>query len=74
MEGWKTTELQNAEREFEETEQEMLTEVSLSVPAISELVNVSVTPIGARLHFPENPSVSLPHFIGISADTELREM
>ena len=34
MEGWKTTELQNAEREFEEAEQEMLTEVSLFVPAM----------------------------------------
>ena len=41
MEGWKTTKLQNAEREFEEAEQEMLTEVSLSVPEISEPVNVS---------------------------------
>ena len=35
MEGWKTIELQNAEREYEEAEQEMLTEASLSVPAIS---------------------------------------
>ena len=47
MEGWKSTELQNAEREHETINKELLTEVSLSVPAIREPMQIPFTLVSA---------------------------
>ena len=73
MEGWKSTELQNAEREYGEMNEELLTEVSLSVPIVSEPIHVPITPVLAP-QFPVNPTVQVPHSFGIVSDPGLQEM
>ena len=50
MEGWKSTELQNAEREHEAVNEELLTEVSLSVPAVTEPMQMPFTPGSSTPH------------------------
>ena len=45
MEGWKSTELQNAEREHEAANEELLTEVSLSLPAVTEPLQIPIPPV-----------------------------
>ena len=66
MEHWKSPAYQEAEREYAELNQNLLQEVSLTVPAITEPPNVASSPkvntppvIGA-LEVPESPSVSVP--------------
>ena len=73
MEGWNSAKLQNAEREYEEMNEKLLTEVSLSAPDVSEPIHVPITPISAP-QFPINPIVQIPHSLGIVSDPELREM
>ena len=73
MEGWKSTELQNAEREYEEMNEELLTEVSLSVPAVSEPIHVPITLVSTP-QFPVNPAVQGSYSLGIVSDPRLREM
>ena len=70
MANWKSTELQNAEREHEEMNEELLTEVSLSVPAVSEPIHVPITPVSAP-QFPINPTIQVPHSFGIVSDPRL---
>ena len=53
--------------------EELLTEVPLSVPAISEPIHVPIAPISAP-QFPVNPTVQVPHSFGIASDPRLREM
>ena len=50
MEGWKSAELQNAEREHEAINVELLTEVSLSVPAVTEPIQILITPVPSTPH------------------------
>ena len=73
MEGWKSAELQNAEREYEAVNEELLTEVSLSIPAVTEPMQIPFTPVSAP-QFPVNPTVPVSHSSGIASDPELREM
>ena len=73
MEGWKSAELQNAEREYEEINEALLTEVSLSVPAVSEPIQIPITPVSAP-QFAVNPTVPVSHSSGIASDPKLQEM
>ena len=73
MEGWKSAELQNAEREHEAVNEELLAEVSLSVPAITEPLQIAIIPVSAP-QFPVNPTVPVSHASGISSDPQLRNM
>ena len=50
MEGWKSSELQHAEREHEAVNEELLTEVSLSVPAVTEPMQMPFTPGSSTPH------------------------
>ena len=52
----------------------MLEEVSLSVPAISKPRNVTIAPSVATSQFSINPHVTIPHSIGTSSDSPLRDM
>ena len=70
MEGWNSTELQNAEKEYEEMNEELLTEVSVSISAVSEPIHVPITPISAP-QFPVNPTVQVPHSFGNVSDPGL---
>ena len=56
MEYWKTPAYQEAEREYEQVNQELLEEVSLSIPAVTEPENAAVSP-----NTPV-PPVSAPQF------------
>ena len=56
MAGQKSTELQNAEREHEAVNEELLTEVSLFVPAVTEPMQIPILPVSAP-QFPVNPTV-----------------
>ena len=47
MEGWKSGELQNAERDYEAVNEQLLTEVSLSIPALTEPIQIPFTPVSA---------------------------
>ena len=49
-------EFQNAEREHEAINEELLTEVPLSVPAVPEPIQIPFTPVSAP-QFPVNPTV-----------------
>ena len=44
MELWQSPEYQDTEREYEQMNQELMEEVTLSVPAISEPMTTSVAP------------------------------
>ena len=74
MEAWKTIGIQDAEREFEEIAQEMLEEVSLSVPIISQPMNVSVAPYVSAPQFSVKPHLTIPHSVGNSSDSSFRDM
>ena len=50
VEGWKSAELQNAEREYEAVNEELLTEVSLSVPAVTEPMQIPFPPVSSKPH------------------------
>ena len=56
MEGWKSAELQNAEREHEAVNEELLAEISLSVLAVTEPMQIPILPVSAP-QFPVNPTV-----------------
>ena len=71
MEGWKSTEIQNAERQHEAINEELLTEVSLSVPAVTEPMQIPILPVSAP-QFPVNPTVPVSHPSGILSDPQLR--
>ena len=63
MEGWKSTELQNAEREHEVVNEELLAEVSLSIPAVTEPMEIPILPVSAP-QFPTNPTVPYHILLG----------
>ena len=73
MELWQSLEYEDAEREYEQMDQELMEEVTLSVPAISEPMttsvafHVSVPPISVPI------SVNIPQSGGSAVDMEFRE-
>ena len=66
-------EFQNTDRENEDMNEELLTEASLSVPAVTEPIQIPLTPI-SEPQFPINPTVPVSHSSGIASDSQLREM
>ena len=71
MEGWKSAELQNVEREYKQMYEELLTKVSLSVPAVSEPIQIPITPVSAP-QFLVDPTIPVSHSFGIVSETGLR--
>ena len=71
MKGWKSAELQNAEREHEAVNEELLTEISLCVPAVTEPIQIPFTPVSAP-QFLVNPIAPVSHSFGIASDPELQ--
>ena len=63
-------EFQNAGREHEAVNEELLTEVPLSVSAVTEPMQTSFTPVSAP-QFSVNPTIPVPSSSGISSDPEL---
>ena len=63
-------EIHNTEREYQEMNAELLTEVSPSVPAATEPMQTSFTPVSAPQFF-VNPTRPVPSSSGISSDPEL---
>ena len=66
MENWKSPEFQETAREYAELNENLLKEVSLTVPAVTEPPNVAgspsviPTPVFAALEIAGSPSVSAP--------------
>ena len=66
MEHWKSPEFQEAEREYAELNQNLLKEVSLTVPAVTEPPNVAgspsviTPPVFTAPEVPGSPSLSAP--------------
>ena len=73
MEGWKSAELLNAKRGHEAANEELLTEVSLSVPAVTEPMEIPIFPVSAP-QFPVKPTIPVSHSSGIASDPQLRNM
>ena len=48
MEGWKSAEFQNAERAYAAVNEELLTEVSISVPAVIDPMQIPFTPVSSE--------------------------
>ena len=66
-------EFQNAERDYEAVNEELLAEVPLSVPAVSGPSQISFTSVPAS-QFPVNPTVPIPSSSGITSDSGLQSM
>ena len=66
-------EFQNAERDYEVVNEELLTEVPLSLPAVSEPSQIPFTSVSAP-QFPVNPTIPIPSSSGITSDPGLQSM
>ena len=66
-------EFQNAERDYEAVNEELLTEVPLSLPAESEPSQIPFTSVSAS-QFPVNPTVPIPSSSRINSDLGLQSM
>ena len=66
MEHWKSPEYQEVEREYAELNENLLKEVSLTIPAVTEPPNVAgspnviTPPVFAAPEVPGSPSISAP--------------
>ena len=68
-------EFQNAERDYEVVNEELLAEVPLSAPAVSGPSQISFTTVPtSQFPVPINPTVSIPSSSGIISDNGLQSM
>ena len=75
LEYWKTPAHQEAEREYEQMNQDLLREVSLSVPAITEPENAAGPPNSSIPSVFTASQASVPQIVDITTTTEgLRSM
>ena len=73
MELWQSPEYQDAEREYEQMNQELMEEVTLSVPAITKPIPTSVAPHVSVPQFSAPLSVNIWQSWGNDVDMEFRE-
>ena len=70
LEHWKSPAYQEAEREYEEMNQNLLQEVSLSVPAVTEPENAAIPPNVSIPPVFTAPTVAIPSSANITATTK----
>ena len=73
MELWQSPEYEDAEREYEQMNRELMEEVTLSVPAISQPMTTSVAPHVSVPPISVPISVNIPQSGGSAVDMEFRE-
>ena len=73
MELWQSPEYENAERKYEQMNRELMEEVTLPVPAISEPMTTSITPHVSIPPISVPISVNIPQSGGSAMDMEFFE-
>ena len=73
MELWQSPDYQDTKREYAQMNQELMEEVTLSVPAVTEPILASVTSHVSVPEFSAPIPVNVPHSRGNAVDTDLWE-